>query len=67
MKTKEKRELKTKTDEELRTILKDTENNLLSLRFQASQSKLKDKRSIFITRKKIARIMTLIRERKNYE
>ncbi|MCL5746952.1 MAG: 50S ribosomal protein L29 [Patescibacteria group bacterium] len=65
MKTKEKKELKLKTKKELETLLKEARSSLLSLRFQHAQSKLKEKRSIFMTRKKIAQIMTFMNERGN--
>lgn len=64
MKSKDKKELKTKTIQELKSMLKDARDMLFSLKLEKEQSKLKNLRAIFHKRKEIARILTAIR---NYE
>lgn len=67
MKTKYRKELKTKTIGELETIVKDTRKKLLTLRFQASQAKLKQTHLIFEARKTIAVAKTFMKEKERYE
>lgn len=63
MKTKDKKELSTRSIEELKTKLKEARGNLFSLRISLSQNKLKNKREVFYKRKEIALIKTIIREK----
>jgi len=61
MKTQEKKELQTKTVLELRKLLKDAEDMLLSLKLEKEQSRLKDTRTLFWKRKEIAVIKTIMK------
>lgn len=61
MKSKDKKELKTRTVVELKSMLKDAKDVLFSLKLEKEQNKLKDLRAIFHKRKEIARILTAIR------
>jgi ribosomal protein L29 len=56
----ELKELKLKTEKELRQILNETRDKLRDLRFKDANKQLKDVREIRIVKKTIARIMTLI-------
>lgn len=61
MKTQEKKELQTKTSQELRKLLKDAEDMLLSLKLDKEQARLKDTRSLFWKRKEIAVLKTFMK------
>ena len=61
MKTKEKLALHAKTLQELKTLQKEARDALFLLKLEKSQNKLKNLRSIFLKRKEIARIATIIR------
>ena len=63
MKTKEKKELFTKTIDELRSLLKECRNELFDLKLSLSQHKLKNTKEALWKRKKIAMILTAIREK----
>jgi len=63
MKTKDKKEIFSKTIEELKNLLKDTRNELFNLKIDLSQNKLKNTREVFWKRKKIALILTVMREK----
>lgn len=63
MKTKEKKELHTKTENELLKILKDEKESLMMLRLDKTQNKLKNTRDLFNTRKKIAILQTILKEK----
>jgi ribosomal protein L29 len=63
MKTKEKKELFTKTDKELRKALKEAKAALLDLMLDLGQNKLKNTRLIFWKRKEIALIKTALKEK----
>ena len=63
MKTKEKKELFTKTIDELRSLLKENRNELFDLKLSLSQKKLKNTKEVFWKRKKIAMILTAMREK----
>jgi large subunit ribosomal protein L29 len=51
-----------KNEKELKDLLKEKKQELFNLNLENKQHKLKNTRSIFNTRKDIARILTLIRE-----
>ncbi len=53
----------TKSVKELKDLLIDKRKELFNLKIDNKQNKLKNTRIIFNTRKEIARIMTLIREK----
>ncbi|MBI4250155.1 50S ribosomal protein L29 [Candidatus Uhrbacteria bacterium] len=55
------RELREKSADELRSILQESRQSLVSLRMKAAASQLKDVRDIRETKKTIARILTLLR------
>lgn len=68
------KEIYSKTEKELRDLVKEKREELFHLNLDVRQNKLKNTRSIFNTRKEIARILTLIKEKelvqkeeKNYE
>ena len=63
MKTKEKKDLHTKTLVELRTLLKNAKDAVFTAKLEKSQNKLKNTRSIFLKRKEIAQILTIIKEK----
>lgn len=63
MKTKDKKELHTKTKNELLKILKDAQETLLKLSLDKAQNKLKNTRALFNTRQKIAILQTILREK----
>lgn len=63
MKSKDKKELFSKTDKELRKILKEAKVTLFNLTLENKQNKLKNPRSIFWKKKEIALILTSLREK----
>ena len=58
-------ELRTKTSEELEQMLKDLKGELFTLRFQNAINQLDNPHKISDTKKEIARVMTVIAEKKN--
>lgn len=60
---KDLKEIVLKTEKELRDLVKEKREELFHLNLDVRQNKLKNTRSIFNTRKEIARILTLIREK----
>ncbi len=67
MRIKEKKELFTKTIQELKKVLSETRQELFLLKQDLAQSKLKDTSTISRKRKDIARILTIIKEKENLE
>lgn len=63
MKSKQKEEIKEKSIEELRKLIKEGEGLLFKLRFEKSQNKMKNLKSIFWERKKIALALTIINQK----
>lgn len=63
MKTKEKKDLHTKTIKELRTMLKNARDAVFEAKIEKSQNKLKNTRAIFLKRKEIAQILSIIKEK----
>ena len=61
MKTKDKKELHLKSLEDLKTLVKDAKELLSNLNLDKTQNKLKNTRQIFLKRKEIAQILTVIR------
>ena len=57
-------ELRTKSSEELETMLKDLKTELFNLRFQHAINQLDNPHKIADTKKDIARVMTVIAEKK---
>jgi len=65
MKAKEElKELKLKSAADLQKILNPSREKLRELRFKVSQSQLKNIREVRVLRKKIAKIITLINQKK---
>lgn len=62
MKKKLKEEIKLKTAEELKKLLKDSQELLFKVKLDKVQNKLKNQRQIFTERKKIALVLTLLNE-----
>lgn len=60
---KDLKEIASKSEKELKELLDEKKAHLFNLNLDKSQIKLKNTRSIFNTRKEIARILTLIREK----
>jgi large subunit ribosomal protein L29 len=56
-------EIANKNEKELKELLTEKKEELFKFEIDNKQNKLKNTRSIFNTRKEIARIMTLIREK----
>lgn len=67
MKKKERDELKLKTIGELENLVKGLEESLFKTRLEKAQNKLKNLRSIFMDRKRIAFALTLVGEKKEEE
>lgn len=63
MKRKEKDELKTKETKELENILSQARKTVSSLRIEKAQYKLKNTRAIFLKRKEIALIKSILKEK----
>lgn len=63
MKTKEKKDLHTKSIVELRTMLKTAKDTVFTAKLEKSQNKLKNLRSLFLKRKEIAQILTIMKEK----
>jgi len=63
MKKKQKKELFSKTIPELSLLLKETREKLFSFKMDHTRKKLKNTRSIFMTRKEVARILTILKEK----
>ena len=57
-------ELRTKTSEELEVMLKELKTELFTLRFQHAINQLDNPHKIADTKKDIARVMTIIAEKK---
>ncbi|PLV55643.1 50S ribosomal protein L29 [Thermotoga sp. SG1] len=56
-------ELRNYTDEELRSLLEEKKRQLMELRFQLAMGQLKNTSLIKLTKRDIARIKTILRER----
>jgi ribosomal protein L29 len=67
MKVNDKKELHAKESSELRKMLKDGHELLLSLKLDREQNKLKNTRGIFHTRKNIAIIKTILKGKEGQE
>ncbi len=67
MKTKDKKELHSKSLTELKTLVMGTLDLLSDLKLSKSQNKLKNTRQIFVKRKEVAQILTIIREKELLE
>lgn len=67
MKTADKKDLQTKSVEEVRKLIKEASEKLVQLRLDHHQAKLQNTRSIFNTRKELAVLKTVlkIKEEKN--
>lgn len=63
MKSKEKKEIFTKSEKELLKTLKEAKEALLDLMLDLGQNKLKNTRLIFWKRKEIALIKTALKEK----
>ncbi|MGA2967858.1 MAG: 50S ribosomal protein L29 [Candidatus Levyibacteriota bacterium] len=63
MKTKDKKEMFTKSEKELKKALAEAKGALLDLRLGLKQNKLKNTRLIFWKRKEIALIETALKEK----
>ncbi|MGA2911110.1 MAG: 50S ribosomal protein L29 [Candidatus Levyibacteriota bacterium] len=63
MKTKEKKEIFSKSEKELRKALKEAKEALVDLILELKQNKLKNTRLIFWKRKEIALIKTALKEK----
>ena len=57
-------EIRKMTDEDLTSKVYELKNELLSLRFQAKTGQLDNGNKIILTRKEIARVLTVVNERK---
>lgn len=67
MKKKFKGEMKLKTSQELKKLIKDSEELLFRLRLDKVQNKLKNQKQIFWERKKIALFLTLGNEKEKID
>jgi len=64
MKSKEKKDLFTKSEKELIKILKEAREALFNFKLDLTQNKLKNTRQIFWKKKEIALILTILKEKK---
>lgn len=62
MKSKEKKELLSKTVKELRVLVRELRETVIDLNLDKSQHKLKNERQIFNKKKDIARVLTAMKE-----
>ncbi len=60
---KDIKDISSRTEKDLRDLLKTKREDLFKLNLDNKQNKLKNTRIIFNTRKEIARVMTLIKEK----
>lgn len=60
---KDLKQIANKSEKELRELLKSKKEDLFKLNLDNKQNKIKNTRAIFNSRKEIARILTLIREK----
>lgn len=58
------KELKSKTEKELRELLNQSRDKLRDLRFKDANKQLKDVREIRVIKRTIARVLTLINRQK---
>jgi len=63
MKTKDRKDIFTKTEKELKKLLIDAKDALFNLRIDLSQNKLKNTTSIVLKRKEIALILTALKQK----
>lgn len=63
MKSKDRKEIFTKPEKELKKMLQEAKDALLNFSLEIKQNKLKDTRSIFWKKKEIAWILTALKER----
>jgi len=59
------KELKLKSDNELKTLLAESRDNWREMRFKVAQRRLKNVRDIRVVKKTIAQILTLLKQRTN--
>ena len=67
MKTREKKDLHKKTIADLRSLLLETRNLLNSAVLERIENKLKNTRLIFVKRKEISQILTVLKEKSIFE
>ncbi len=60
MKTNEKKDLQTKTKDELVKLIKEAQSALMQLKLSHEQAKLQNTRDIFNTRKRIAVLQSIL-------
>ncbi|MBP9716595.1 MAG: 50S ribosomal protein L29 [Candidatus Levybacteria bacterium] len=60
---KDVKDISSKTEKDLKDLLKTKREDLFKLNLDNKQNKLKNTRIIFNTRKEIARVLTLIKEK----
>ncbi len=63
MKTNEKKELHTKPEAELQKMLKDNREQLMKLKLEQAQAKLKNTSELSNVRRTIAMLMTILNEK----
>ncbi len=63
MKTKEKKDLHTKSQAELKTLLKSAREALFAAKLEKTQNKLKNTSLITIKKREIAQILTILKEK----
>lgn len=61
MKTKDKKELHTKSTKELKNLITEAKKTLAELKLESTQNKLKNTRSLTLKRKEIAQMLTIVR------
>ncbi len=63
MKTKEKKDLHTKSQAELKTLLKSAREALSAAKLEKTQNKLKNTSLITVKKREIAQILTILKEK----
>lgn len=67
MKSKEKKLLREKSLNELKSMVKSAKNTIFTSKLDKVQNKLKNTKSIFMKRKEVALMLTIIREKELFE
>ncbi len=67
MKSKQKEELKAKSINELRNLVKESEGLIFKFKLEKAQNKMKNLKSMFWERKKIALMLTVINQKLKLE
>lgn len=59
------KDIRKKTEQDLRKLLAELQDNVRSLRFKVASREVKNHQLLRLTRKDIARVLTVLKEQKN--